>query len=171
MKNDLAAELHRRAPDLRMWADEPLEVYRYEAVDGHWLVVRDVRHDVRRLAYDVGSLDGCSIGDHVLGRVVPDGGGRAIFDTRPMPIDPETAKRMTADDSGDIAWRLEWRRHIFEARVEGRLPDGCGRCESHILSDRPVGQDDRVSGFPGLIRLLEWSQLDAGGSDDRSRHS
>lgn len=161
VKNELAPEVHRRAPDLRSWADEPLKVYRYEAAHGHWLTVRDVRLDVRRIAYDVGSLDGSSLGDHVLGRVVPDGGGGEIFDARPVPIDPETASRIADDDSEGIASVPAWTRHVFEARVDGRLPDGFGRRESHMLSDRRVGPADRGSRFPGLVRLLKWAPLHA----------
>ena len=158
VEDHVSDELAARAPDLAAWIAEPMKVYQFESISGAWATVRDVTDDRLRVVYDIHSLDGVAPGEHVLGRVVSDGGGREIFRARPVRIDSETAAQIVHSDQEGIDGLCEaWVLHVGQARAEGRLEDGFGRVPSHVLCDRTVTGEADPAIHPGLMRLMEWS--------------
>lgn len=157
----VSSTLLRRAPDLDAWVSAPTRPYRFESRDGFTVTVRDIVDDEPRDVYDIGSLDGSVVGEHVLGRVAPDGGGGHVFVDRPVRIDAETAASVAADALPNLYNLCEaWVLHVGVAIAAGRLHEGASRCESHVLSDRPmVAGSPRVL-HPGLVGLVRWTPVD-----------
>jgi hypothetical protein len=153
--------LLERAPDLQAWVDAPMRPYRFESRAGLMVTVRDLVDDRPRDVYDIGSLDGSVVDDHVLGRVAPDGGGGHVFVDRPVRIDAETAAVIAGDVSPEPFTLCEaWVLHVGEAIAAGRLPEGAGRCESHPLSDHWVVAGSPRVVHPGLVGLVRWTPVD-----------
>lgn len=153
--------LLRRAPDLDAWISAPMRPYRFESRVGLIATVRDIVDGDPREVYDIGSLDGSAVGDHVLGRLAPDGGGGHIFIDRPVRVDAETAALVAVDTSPDLFTLCEtWVLQIGEAIAAGRLSDGVGRCESHPLSDHRVVPGAPRALHPGLVGLVRWTPVE-----------
>ena len=153
--------LLRRAPDLDAWISAPMRPYRFESRVGPTATVRDIVDGDPREVYDIGSLDGSAVGDHVLGRVAPDGGGGHIFIDRPVRIDAQTAALIAGDTPSERFDLCEaWVLQVGAAISAGRLSEGACRCESHPLSDRPAVSGGPPVMHPGLVGLVRWKPAD-----------
>ncbi|WP_125038348.1 hypothetical protein [Nocardioides sp. LS1] len=88
----------------REWVRARMGAYRFESSGPGGLVVRELVSGCTRTLLDLGGCSGIEPGGFVLGRLVPSGTTPALmFDTRPMPVDEETA-RETAAGTERGAW-------------------------------------------------------------------
>lgn len=150
-------ELLDRVPELDAWAASSVRAYRHVGARGAWRRVVDLRDDTLHEVYDIGSLDGVPVGGHVVGRIVPDGGGGEIFALRPLATDQVTAEAIAADRTRvDRALPPSWTTRLFEVRDHGRLVAAVDPA-SPVLSDQLVDRTAPPVAYPGLVRLLCWS--------------
>lgn len=134
---DVCAEagLLARADRIEEWAEAPLGVFRLQGRRGPALALRDVVHGAATEVLDLGAFreQPSSV---VLGRVVPiSDPPYRLFDSRPVPLDEETAHELAAALRGHD--RLGWLWALARAREAGRLERGFS-CRGQTLYSTDV---------------------------------
>ena len=108
--------------------------YRLERTDGSSLVVRDLRTETSVELLDLGAATHADEGGWLLGRVVPSGTSPSLmFDTRPIPVDEQTA-RAVAEDPTTRGWVLAVKAAIDEGRLDRALLESEDR---ELVTDVP----------------------------------
>ncbi len=104
------------------WADAKLGVYIYGWRQGDTLSVYDLQNKQERTVLHLGAssdVPECTI---VLGRLVPITQEPGLmFESRPLVIDPETARGIVGLAK---EYDADWLSELWKAVVAGRLPDG-----------------------------------------------
>lgn len=155
----------RATPELLAKA-EPMAPWVASSIGGFQIV--DVHHDVITLVdladeslmevLNIGAATGLVRYETVIGRVVPISTAPGLmFETRPLEVDEQTAHEV-AGSAG-----LAWLTALYDAVVEGRLPEGYGitgvaPLMSDIVPDRPASLDDGEE-LPGRVIDLVQSGL------------
>ncbi|WP_182525865.1 hypothetical protein [Nocardioides dongkuii] len=99
------------------WVDATMGGYRLERTDGG-LVAHDPVTGARTELLDLGAALYAGPSGWVIGRLVPSGGSPALmFDSRPLPVDEQTATACAADPSRG-AWITALERALSEGRVD-----------------------------------------------------
>ena len=122
------------------WVGATMSGFRLESADPGRLVVRDLGGEGRSSeVLDLGAGVLIEAGGCLLGRLVPSGTTPGLmFDTRPLPVDEQTA---VAAATGDRRWA--WITALVEAFDDGRLDHRMLRSEDREL----------VTDVPGLSLL------------------
>ena len=123
----------------REWVEATMSGYRVESTGAGGLVVRDLADDRTVELLDLGASLLVETGGWVIGRLVPSGTTPALmFDTRPLPVDEQTAVEAARGDR-----RSAWIGALAEAFAEGRLDRSLLQSEDREL----------VTDVPGLQML------------------
>ena len=110
--------LHEEAGLSDQWFGARMGGYRLEPSDAGSLVVHDLARDESIRLLDLGARVHADPDGWLIGRVVPSGiEGLPMFDTRPLPVDEETARRV-AEDAGPGVWVSALRQAIQDGRVD-----------------------------------------------------
>lgn len=116
----------------RGWVDAWMGGYRLETSATEPLVVRDLATDEPIELLDLGARLHAGADGHVIGRLVPSGTAPALmFDTRPLPVDEETAGETAAGELRG-AWVAALDRAIREGRVD---PDVLQSEDRELVTD------------------------------------
>lgn len=147
--------LDARAEDGLLERLDHIDEWERSAVTSYELVtVRDDVIEVRRLTdgvteelLNLGATTDIEPGAHVVGRVVPTSAWPfAMFESRPLPVDSETARavgeRMAGEDD------LGWFWALAEAHGEGRLPSGTTCRNTTLWSTDVIPDRGRSTGEP-----------------------
>jgi hypothetical protein len=131
-----------RADQVHAWTEAEVSAYRLEPSRGDGLVLHDLRtrQDVEVL--NLGAQSGHGPGEHLLGRLVPVSVAPGLmFDSRPVAVDEETARRIAQNPRpGDAT---SWLAPLAVAREHGRLPYAFSCRGATLLSS------DLVPEWPG----------------------
>lgn len=133
----------------RSWVGARMGGFRVEQSGTGQLVVRDLATRQQVGLLDLGARVHADPGGHLVGRLVPSGTSPGLmFDTRPLPVDEQTAREAA------VSVRGEWITTLARAIGEGRLDRSALQSEDREL----------VTDVPGL------AMLDAGTpAGDRAR--
>lgn len=124
----------------RAWTEARMGAFRVEAHESGDLVVRDLGQGRPVALLDLGARVHTGAGGWVIGRLVPSGTTPGqMFDTRPLPVDEQTAREVAAD-----AARGTWISALERAVADGRLDRGALQ----------AGGRELVTDVPGL-QLVE----------------
>jgi len=100
------------------WFGARMGGYRLVSSDPGSLVVHDLARDESVGLLDLGARVHAGPEGWLIGRLVPSGiEGLPMFDTRPLPVDEETA-RQVAGDANPVSWVSALRQAIQEGRVD-----------------------------------------------------
>ena len=103
------------------WFGARMGGYQLESSDPGSLVVHDLARDESIRLLDLGARVHAGSDGWLIGRLVPTGvEGVPMFDTRPLPVDEQTAREV-ADDPSPAGWVSALRLAIDEARVDRAL--------------------------------------------------
>jgi hypothetical protein len=157
-----------RSGPVHRWSATRLGGYRIDGTRDGALLLTDLRDGSARTALDIGAWTGRGPGCTVLGRLVPiDVEPGWFFESRPIEVDPVTAREVASADGVDA-----WLDALWSGRTAGRLPrhfahvtgtpltsdiepmDGWGRSCSH-----PQEQAPSPTAAPA-IRALQEAGLD-----------
>ena len=119
----------------REWVGATMSGFRLESAGGGRLVVRDLGGEDRSSeVLDLGAGLLLDVGGFLIGRLVPSGTTPALmFDTRPLPVDEQTA---VAAATGDR--RGAWITALEQAFADGRLERSMLRSEDReLVTDVP----------------------------------
>lgn len=112
-----SAELLARAEGVAQWVEARMGGYRMVGKRGGVIVLDDLGADCRVEVLDVGSVAELDLGDTAIGRIVPIGEAPgAMFESRPMKVDGQTARAVAADPSA-------WLAQVRAAHLTARLPE------------------------------------------------
>jgi len=130
-----AARLAEGCSLAREWVGATMSGFRLESAGGGRLVVRDLGGEDRSSeVLDLGAGLLLDVGGFLIGRLVPSGTTPALmFDTRPLPVDEQTA---VAAATGDR--RGAWITALEQAFADGRLERSMLRSEDReLVTDVP----------------------------------
>ena len=118
----------------REWVGATMGGYRVESTSTGRLVVRDLADDRSLELLDLGAGLLLDTGGWLIGRLVPSGTTPALmFDTRPLPVDEQTAVVAATGDR-----RGAWITALDQAFTEGRLDRSLLRSEDReLVTDVP----------------------------------
>lgn len=103
------------------WFGARMRGFRLESSDPGSLVVHDLARDESIALLDLGARVHADADGWLIGRLVPTGiEGVPMFDTRPLPVDEQTAREVAGDPSPG-AWVSALRLAIDEGRVDRAL--------------------------------------------------
>ena len=148
----------------REWVGATMSGYRVESTGPGGLVVRDLAEDRSVELLDLGAGLLVETGGWAIGRLVPSGTTPALmFDSRPLPVDEETA---VAAASGDR--RCAWVTVLEHAFAEGRLDRSILQSEDRELVTDVPGLSLLERGTPRNALASAMDQL-RGGRDEIGR--
>ncbi len=148
----------------REWVGGTMSGYRVEATGPVGLVVRDLAEDRSVELLDLGAGLLVETGGWAIGRLVPSGTTpELMFDTRPLPVDEQTA---VAAATGDR--RGAWVTALEQAFAEGRLDRSLLRSEDRELVTDVPGLQLLERGTPRHALASAMDQL-RGGRDEIGR--
>ena len=102
----------------REWADCAMGAYRIESGEPGELVVRDLADDEPLTLLDLGARVHAPPGALVIGRLVPSGTTPDLmFDTRPLPVDAQTAREVAEGEAAET-WISALERALADGRVD-----------------------------------------------------
>lgn len=102
----------------REWVDSAMGAYRIEPSEAGELVVRDLAEDESLALLNLGARVHADPGGLVIGRLVPSGTTPGLmFDTRPLPVDEQTAREV-ADGDAPTAWITALENALADGRVD-----------------------------------------------------
>ncbi|WP_121253715.1 hypothetical protein [Nocardioides ferulae] len=148
------------------WVGARMGGYRLESSGPAGLVVRDLADDRMVSLLDLGAHVHAGLDGWLIGRLVPSGTEPTLmFDTRPLPVNEQTARRC-ADDGAPAAWVAA----LDDAFNEGRLDRSILFSEDReLVTDVPcLGLVERGTPRPALAQTMH--QL-AQGRDEVGRAS
>ena len=148
----------------RDWGDATMGGYRLESSGPAGLVVRDLADDRRVPLLDLGAPVHAGLDGWLIGRLVPSGTTPGLmFDTRPLPVDEQTARECATGDAP-----ADWVTALDRAFADERLDRSILFDEDReLVTDVPsLGLVERGTPRPALAQTLH--QL-ASGRDEVGR--
>ncbi|MBL0749270.1 hypothetical protein JI751_16740 [Nocardioides sp. G10] len=146
---DVRAEggLLERLDHIDEWERSAISSYELVGVRDDVIEVRRLSDDVTEELLNLGATTDIGPGAYVVGRVVPTSAWPfAMFESRPLPVDVETARavgeRMSSE--GDFGWF--WA--LAEAHGDGRLPSGATCRNTTLWSTDVIPDRGRSTGEP-----------------------
>ena len=148
----------------REWVGSTMSGYRVESTGPGGLVVRDLAEARSVELLDLGAGLLVETGGWVIGRLVPSGTTPALmFDTRPLPVDEQTAVEAASGDR-----RVAWITALQQAFVERRFDRSMLQSEDRELATDVPGLQMLRRGTPPAALANTMDQL-RGGRDEIGR--
>lgn len=113
----------------REWVESVMGSYRIESSEPGELVVRDLETDESLALLNLGARVHADPGGLVIGRLVPSGPPPGLmFDTRPLPVDEQTAREVAEGDAPTA-----WITALEHALADGRVDRSVLQTEDRVL--------------------------------------